>query len=577
MGHRFMESLFREYKEEIWTEAFDLLEKQQVTSEFRRNSQACVQVTAFLALTYWYQDIEDWEDALAFANQHITYAPARKTIEQVADIYGQTIKEFTTRNYKRKELRATAILGSFSFHRGRHPFWSRYPRGFFSSLIMALLKLKSEDKTILDISSENEGLFLDMLLNPTIEHIDIMTTSFTQQAILAIQQVLLEDQLTLLDQSSLQLSDNKKQYTKIYGLNRFSHMVRYRAMRDGDEAENSLGEMVELYQDWAAVQSAIVHLSDDGRAVIAVNSSAVLNQSNQDIRERLIRSGRIEAVMVLPPMLQRTSQPMYLVVISKDNTKVRLIDGTDFGDTKQRLYAYEKSCVNGLIEQFLEGGKNVRDVSMAELEKQEFCLDPVRYIGMEQLAIDDATILDKLANIGRGAFARAKVLDELITEEPTDIKYLTIRDLTTDNDLASLRSLPEEFNQFCLNEGDIVMSRVAPFRIRLVHRKPETKIVANGNLYIIRPKMDIINTTYLYMTLCSELGQKQLEMLAKGGGMRAISLRDLKSIKIPVIPRAAQDAKALQYLELKDQLDNLRQQCRDMEAKMTKLINDNTK
>ena len=574
MKRDFIKSLSGDYRDEIWMEAVEIVKKRHSLPDSRRDEIFDGEVTAFLALVYWYQDIEDWDEALAFAHTHIECESAGKLVKQIAESYEHEIKEFAVRNYKRKELRATAILGRFSFHRGRHPFWERYPRAFFGGLVSELLKLKTDDGIVLDVNSENEGFFLEMLSNTTVNHIDIMTTSIQQQKILGIQQVLLEGQITFLEQSPFTHPLNEKRYTKIYGLNRFGNMMQYRFTAVRDRVERIPDKMVELYQDWASVQAAIERLSDNGRAVIAVNSSAVLNQSNQEIREKMIRSGRIESVMALPSMIQRTGQPMYLVVISKDNATVRLIDGINYGESDYRLSRYDEKYIGRLINMFNKGGEQVRDVTIAELETQEFCLDPVRYIGMEQLTVEDAMTLDKLANISRGAFARARVLDELITEEKTNVKYLTIRDMTSDGDMASLQYLPEEFNSFCLEEGDIVMSRVAPFRIKLIHRKPETQIVANGNLYIIRPDVDMINTTYLYMMICSDLGQKQLEMLAKGNGMRSISLRDLKSIKIPVVSRGAQDKKAGQYLDLKDKLENLNQQCRDIEKQMTELIND---
>ena len=82
--------------------------------------------------------------------------------------------------------------------------------------------------------------------------------------------------------------------------------------------------------------------------------------------------------------------------------------------------------------------------------------------------------------------------------------------------------------------------------------------MANGNLYIIRLKTDIVDPYFVAAFLSSEDGREVLERYVVGTTIPNLPLRNLKEIQIPVLPMERQKAIAARYQASLDEIEVLK-------------------
>ena len=123
-----------------------------------------------------------------------------------------------------------------------------------------------------------------------------------------------------------------------------------------------------------------------------------------------------------------------------------------------------------------------------------------------------------------------------MSQVPTDTRYLELRGIEdghVGDDLPYLVDVDASQDRYMLKTGDVVISKVGPnFKIALVEVPEGQRILASGNLYVIRPDPEVIEPLYLKGCLESPQGMKQLKRASSGSSV--ISL-----------PRAALDSEVL--------------------------------
>ncbi|MBO4540778.1 MAG: N-6 DNA methylase, partial [Bacilli bacterium] len=86
--------------------------------------------------------------------------------------------------------------------------------------------------------------------------------------------------------------------------------------------------------EWAFVLRALESMSPKGKLVALLPESCLFRESDLKIREKLIEDGLIEGIISFPPKsMIGTFRKMNLVVFSKGNSSVRVIDGQDLFKT----------------------------------------------------------------------------------------------------------------------------------------------------------------------------------------------------------------------------------------------------
>jgi len=140
------------------------------------------------------------------------------------------------------------------------------------------------------------------------------------------------------------------------------------------------------------------------------------------------------------------------------------------------------------------------------------------------------------------------------------------------NQLPYIKEIDKKYRDAVLANNDIVISKLTPFKICLVHVDDGEEILANGNLFRLTVDPKKMNPVYVMLFLSSPEGQEELSKYVKGTAMRTISIKDLKLVQIPDIDRAEQDKIAAKYTKLMSRLKEIDIERQKVLSEISKLV-----
>lgn len=305
--------------------------------------------------------------------------------------------------------------------------------------------------------------------------------------------------------------------------------------------------------DWTFIINVINHLNKNGKAVISVSNGVTWNGgTNTIIREKFIKQGFVEAVIALPPNLYlNTGIACSLLVLSRNNKNIRMIDATEIVSVGRRQNVLSDENISEIIELLSMDGKNSKLVSMEEIAENEYVLNPSRYLQQDKIVKNGVPFETVIKNITRGAQIKATVLDEIVSDEPTNMQYLMLANLQdgiVSDELPYLKEIDSKYEKYCVKNGSLVISKnVSPVKMAIVSVKEGEKILANGNLYVIELDEEKINPYFLKAYLESENGKAALSSVAVGATLLNLPVEGLKKVIIPLPDLESQKKIADQY------------------------------
>ncbi len=332
--------------------------------------------------------------------------------------------------------------------------------------------------------------------------------------------------------------------------------------------------------DWLYPIVAHQYLKDkNSKAVLLVSVSTAFSNTKYDmaIKEMLVDNGMLEAVILLPEkLLPSTNISLLLLVVSMNNDKIRFIDASN-EYTKVRMYnTLSKDNITAIMQLLKKDADNSKLISNTEVVTKDYSLSPQTY-QMTKIKLPYATALKDIASIRRGAIFNSKKLDKLSSNEPTDIKYLmlsNIKDGTVDKQLPYLKPSEDISEKNCIYNEQLIMSKMLPFKFAVARKNANEKILANGNLYLLDIDTKVVNPYFLQLFLESKKGQTQLIQLSKGAAQKTINIKDLMSVKIPLIPLSEQEEIVQRYLDIRKQETLLTTQIELLQENRAKLIDE---
>lgn len=328
--------------------------------------------------------------------------------------------------------------------------------------------------------------------------------------------------------------------------------------------------------DWVYNMAAYLNMKKPGKTVVLMTNAGTWNKPDEELRKYLIEEGIVEGVILLPERLLSTTRiPLTMMVLSQNNKKVKMVDASEMFTEGRRQNSLESPDVTKIVEAYHKDTENSKEVTACEIEEQEYILNPQRYIGIDAGITDGIPLGDVSVNVNRGAMIKSVDLNDLSSTDETNFQYLmlqNIQDGMIDKDLPYLTEIDEKYKKYCIKDNNLVISKLFPFKIAMARVKEEEEILANGNLYFIELDESKVNPVFIQVFLQSEIGMTQLNRYAKGATMRSISIRDLKSIKIPNLPRHKQDLIAEEYENLCDELVILQRQSEIIEDRKSRLL-----
>lgn len=324
--------------------------------------------------------------------------------------------------------------------------------------------------------------------------------------------------------------------------------------------------------DWVFNSFICDHLSAKGKGIGIMTNGSTFNTIDTPVRKYFIERGLIEAVIALPNRLFFTTPiPTCLIVLSKGNKTIRMIDASQMYKQERRQNVLTDEHIRQIIESCSTDSAYSRQVSLKELQSQNFVLFPGKYLE-QKAVVENAVTLGSLAtSITRAAALRADELDALISDEPTSIQYLSSSDISHGiiaKDLPYLKELPERCQSAVIKDNSLILTKNAPYKSAVVRVKEGQTIVASGNMYILTLDEAKVNGYYVQAFLESLLGQKVLAQASVGAVISLLSLKVLKELPIPVCSLKEQEKIAHRYLCAQDEVAILKLQLSKAEKRV---------
>ena len=326
--------------------------------------------------------------------------------------------------------------------------------------------------------------------------------------------------------------------------------------------------------DWVFNYNLVESMKENGKAVVIMPLGGLFNTSHKNIRAMFLKRRLINSIILLPAKLfASTSIPVAMIVFSHNNEEVRMVNASDnyLHGRRQNLFANED------ISQILHALENdipekSRKVGIEELIENEFVLDPQRYLAKKEQLKNGVDFESVIYSVRRGASCTAADLDGMVSQQPTDFQYIMLSNIKNgviDEELPYIKEIPENYKKYCVESGDLLLSKNGyPFKV-VVAEVPEGKqLLANGNLYIIRLDTTKVNPHYIKAFLESEKGIASLKEIAVGTAVLNIGVAQLNTISIPLIPLEEQEKFVKGYLEKLNKIAELRREIADIEDEL---------
>lgn len=330
--------------------------------------------------------------------------------------------------------------------------------------------------------------------------------------------------------------------------------------------------------DWLFNRLLVDSITQDGIAVGIMTNGSAVNGADAAIREYFIKSGWIQAAISLPagvfaPMSQI---PSTLVVFSHGNTQhVRLVDATDLGTKGRRCTTLSDADVQTILTRLSTTTEKSIQASIANLAQHEYTLSASRLLQKELKLNHPVPLENVVESITRGAGLRARELDSLSCTEDTGICYLNLANIVDgaiEGELPYLKELDSKQEKCCLESGDLLISKSgAPYKVAVARVPQGQKILANGNVYIIKLNTQKVDPYYVCAFLNSPAGKETLARASKGAVIPTLSLGDLMTMQIPLESQQTQQTIAAFYKAKMEEIAKLKARLNQAREELTTL------
>ncbi|WP_304117429.1 N-6 DNA methylase [Phascolarctobacterium succinatutens] len=312
--------------------------------------------------------------------------------------------------------------------------------------------------------------------------------------------------------------------------------------------------------DWAMALAAVKSLKNDGVAIMLVADGCLFMHTDEAIRRFFIEKGLLKAVISLPKKLFTTANVnISMLILSKGNELARLVNARDICQEGRRQNTLSDEDIDKIVDLYQNGGKHTVDVGPGHIQPNRYSLSPEAYMTLDNIdlkhPVEFGSIIEE---IGRSMPLSAHQLDELVSEEPTDIRYIRgtdIQDGIINSELPYLKSIESRYERYLLKDGDLLLSKInAPFKAAIVKLEKGEKVLPIGNMYVIRVDKSKIDVHYLKAFLESSKGLALLNSATSGTTLPVINVDSLQRMPIECPDFAKQEKIATKYQAISDEI-----------------------
>lgn len=375
---------------------------------------------------------------------------------------------------------------------------------------------------------------------------------------------------------------NGMKFTKVFSNYPFGLGLRY--LGDGKSLPEKLKARYpwltnSTSSDWAFNSLICDMLEEGGKAVALMTNGSLWNASDTLARKHFVENGLIEAVIGLPKsMLPYTYLRVSMVVFSRGNSNVRIVDASNWVTPGRRINQLSKKDIDMVIDAVSHDGEHSFLVSKDNIRSNDYRLNVDRYVMGEIHFTNGKPFSSVIKRITRGAPCTARELDEITSTDSTNMQYLMLANIKKgqiEDNLPYLKSVDAKYEKYCLKNDDLILSKNGyPYKVAIASVKDGRKILANGNLYIIEIDKEKANPYYLKAFFESDQGITCLKSITVGTAMPNIGIEPLKNLEIPIPSLEEQNNIALKYLSKLDEIKMLQMSLEKAEEELSNIFNE---
>lgn len=299
----------------------------------------------------------------------------------------------------------------------------------------------------------------------------------------------------------------------------------------------------DISYDWNMCGTGLLRTAEGGKTVAIMNAGELTLNKYREVREFLCKGGFIEGVILLPDkMYANTWINPYMLVMGRNNETVKFLDArNEYVPSRikgKRINLLNDEGITEIVKKY-ESGESCIEVSVSEMEECDYVLTPNRYVKVNDVDANLVRLGNMVKEVKRGITLSASDMDQMIMDNPSDIRCLLPSDITA-GVVTAEKYFHGELRKPGKNEanrGDVLISKTGnPFRIAVADRS----YLVVGNTYILNIDSSKYSPEYIKCYLSSEAGQKEIMKYASGATKPIISVANLSSIEIPVHDEATQ-------------------------------------
>ena len=327
--------------------------------------------------------------------------------------------------------------------------------------------------------------------------------------------------------------------------------------------------------DWVFNATMIKQMDSTGKAVAIMTNGSAWNSIDKNVRKYFIEHGYVEMAIALPTRLfENTLISVTMVVFSRNNETVKLVDARKFFSKKDRFHYLSNTDVNNIIDVIRGKSSDCIIKNIDDFAEDEYVLNPIRYLEPSPEIENGVEFGTVIKNITRGAQLKARELEKLKSEEATNYQYLMLSNINDGiicfEEKQFLKGLDEKLLKYCIKNNTIVLSKVGipMFKSAVAQIDDNKELLATGNMFVIELDETKANPFYIQALLDSELGRALLKSIYTGATLHTISMEKLKKLRIPLPSIQEQERIGNRYAACIDEVVLLKKRLEKTIAKM---------
>lgn len=331
--------------------------------------------------------------------------------------------------------------------------------------------------------------------------------------------------------------------------------------------------------DWNFIYKAINLTSEDGIAIAIAPTGVLYNTLDLQSREQVVEKGLLNTIIQMPTGTYPSTSVSYVIMVfSKGNEKVRLIDAREFClNSKSAFKKIDLEKIKELINS--EESDLKLFVDKEEIASKNYNLDLNQYFNdVSDIELINPKTIKEIGDVFAGYQYTSRKIEELEPGEG-NVSVVKVSNIENGeinyNDLVSIDIDENKIEKYFLKENDILISTKGTLiKIGLITNIGDKKLIPYNNLQVIRITSEDVNPIYVCNYLNSETGQRFLRLIQTGQIIININKNDLLNVQVPIVDMDTQETIANRYRIISNNIKELKEKLSTLENKLNSIYDD---